>query len=148
MGWRVRSSEPFDEHQPGFALGRGAVEFALGRGNAFGVLETIVVAEQAEIHVSRVHFRQIEFIGPTTGGRHILEQEHVEEAAQQRVMVHEVADGPAFGSQFLLHGADKDASDGSWLLAASSHPGRTGSIRKIPPGGSIARSNCPDTATS
>ena len=87
----------------------GTVEFMLGGRYARLVLEAVVVAEQAHIHVARGHLAQIDIIGTAVGRGQIFEQEDVEEAVQQRVVTQVVAQRRTLGGEFLLHAADEEA---------------------------------------
>ena len=92
----------FDEDQTLFPGGGGPVELALSGRQALGVLVTVIVAEQAQIYVTAVHLFQVDLIGPPAGGGQVLEQEHVEEAAQEGIALDVVLQRPSLSGEFLL----------------------------------------------
>ena len=98
----------FDEDQTLFPGGGGAVELAFGGRQALGVLVAVLVAEQAQVYVATVHLFQIDLIGPAARGGQVLEQEHVEEAAQEGIALDVVLQRPSLGGEFLLYRTDED----------------------------------------
>jgi hypothetical protein len=66
-------------------LPRGQGKLPFGRRKAVGVLETILVAEQPDIDIAAVDLVEIHLVGPAVRGGHLLKQEGLEEAAEQRI---------------------------------------------------------------
>ena len=77
----------FDEDQPLLAMLGRVIEFALGRGYALRILQTVFVAEEAEVNIASRHFGEIHFVRSPIGRRQILKQKDIEEAPQQRIAV-------------------------------------------------------------
>ena len=98
----------FHVNETRLAQGGGLIEFAFGGRQTSGVFITIFLAEQADVNCTSANFIQVNVIGPAVGGGQVLEQENLEESAEQCVSANEVANSPAFVCQFLLHTANED----------------------------------------
>lgn len=106
-----------DIDHPVLAFGARQVELALGRRDALRILETVVVPEQPDEHVAAPHFVEIQLIRATVGGRHVLEQEDLEEAPHQRIATQVIAQGRPLLGELLLHAADENADRGHAVAA-------------------------------
>jgi len=98
-------------------LAGGPVELALRRRNTASVLDTIAVTEQADVDIAAVDFRQIDLIGPPVARRQVLEQEHREEATQERVSLDERLHRAALLGELLLDAADENQSRAHTVVA-------------------------------
>ena len=96
-----------DEDQALLPGGGGPVELALRGRQPLGVFIAVFVAEQAQVDVAAVHLLQVDLIGATVGSRQVLEEEHIEEPAQEGISLDVVLQRPALGGQLFLHAADE-----------------------------------------
>jgi hypothetical protein len=97
-----------DEDEPRPALCGGPIEFALRGRDALGVLEPVLATEESEVDLRPVHLIEVDRIRAGIGGRQVLEEEHREEAAQERVALDERLHGAALFGELLLNTADED----------------------------------------
>ena len=117
-----------DEHEARNKTLRRALELALGGRDTLCVLEAVVVAEQAEVQIRAVDFIEVEHIDAAVGGRHLLEQEDIEEPAHQRIATQVVPECRPFGGELLLHAAEENAQWGharrgrSWWMMSRHTP--------------------------
>ena len=101
------------KNQAMHTLRRCAVELTFCRRYAFTVFAAVVRAEQSHIDVASVDFIQVKLIRSLVGCRNVLEQKHLEEPADQRVVVNVVPQSRSFACELTLRTADEDAEGGA-----------------------------------
>lgn len=102
---------PLHEDEASLSEGSGAIELALGGGDACRIFTAVLVAEQPDVDATALDLGEVHVVSTAISRRQVLEQKHVEEASKQRVTANEVADGPSFGGELLLDAADEDSLD-------------------------------------
>ena len=109
-----------DEDHARLAQPAGMKELAVGGRQPLGVLGAIPGSEQAQVKVASGHLVEVRGIGADIGRGQVLEQEHLEEPAQQRIAMDVVPQQPPFDGQLLLHAAEEDAGHGMAALRGRS----------------------------
>ena len=100
---------PFDKDQSHFAEAGGLVEFEMRGGKSVLIFQSVFIAEETEIEVAVPDFIEIDGFGSPVGcGDIALEEEGLEEAAQQRIARKIFGQGLTLGGEFLLHAADEN----------------------------------------
>ena len=100
---------PFDKDQSHFAEAGGLVEFEMRGGKSVLIFQSVFIAEETEIEVAVPDFIEIDGFGSPVGcGDIALEEEGLEEAAQQRIAGKIFGQGLTLGCEFLLHAADEN----------------------------------------
>jgi hypothetical protein len=84
LGVTILVVSTFDENEPRFPLGGGLVKLALGRRDASGVLETVLLSEQAQVHGASIYFVQIHVVRPAITGREVFERFKVQSRTEAR----------------------------------------------------------------
>ena len=100
---------PLHENQAMHAERGRTVELPFRRRDPFSIFAPIPPTEQPDIEVAPLYFVQVELVGPLIRRGRVFEQEHVEEAPQERILAHVVAQRLALLSELALHAADEDA---------------------------------------
>ena len=99
-------------HQAHLAAGRGTVELMLGGRHSCCVLETVVVAEQADTDLAMIHLGQIDLVDPPVGCGQVLEQEHAKKTPQQGIAFDKRLYSTPLIRELFLHTADEDRHHG------------------------------------
>jgi len=84
-----------------------------GRGNALCVLVAVIVAQDAQVDVAALDFREVNLIGALIAGGEFLKQEDLgDEPPQERITQQKRLQIAAERREFLLHAADEDSEAG------------------------------------
>jgi len=99
-----------NEDETGLAQFPSADEFAFCCGESLFVFVSILLTVNTDQQVAAIHFAQKAFLGALVAGGNVFEQDGLEAATEQGVALKEGYESGTFGEEFLLHGADENAT--------------------------------------
>ena len=90
-------ADAFDENQACFVQLSGKVKFMFGGRNTFLIFVAVEVSNQAQIDVTFLNLSEIHFLWTVVVGRDFLEDERLEELAQQHIRTNVIGEHGSFG---------------------------------------------------